>query len=326
VIEALNTNWKLNVDALTFVPKGAGAHHWLATAGDGRRWFVTGDDLDTKPWFGPDRESVLLGLNAAYGAANNLRESGGLTFVVAPVPTRAGEPTVRLDARHTVTVLPFVDGASGQWGESLDPAEHQQLLELLAALHAAGSGVHAPTRLSPAIAGRWHLETALEQLHRSWGGGPYSELLHGELLRTRELVTTWLDEFDEMKTRLPAAPFPPFVTHGEPHPANLIRTTDGLVLIDWDTIAMDRAERDLWMLDDGTGSAVAIYEELTGRTVDRLALTVYRRAWALSDLAIIISQLRRPHADDADTKRSWDSLIKILRCEEPCPFGGGTEG
>jgi spectinomycin phosphotransferase len=30
------------------------------------------------------------------------------------------------------------------------------------------------------------------------------------------------------------------VTHGEPHPGNLIQTSAGLVLIDWDTVAVAR--------------------------------------------------------------------------------------
>jgi len=322
VVEVLDANWQLGVEVLSFVPKGAGAYHWVATAEAGRRWFITGDDLDTKPWFGPDRETVLLGLNAAYLAAHGLKVTAGLTFVVAPIPTLTGAPTVRLDDRYTIAVLAYLDGDSGHWGEPVSSDERQELLELLAALHKATAPTDTPARSSPAVAGRHHLEGALDQLEQVWAGGPYTEPMREELLRARELVAGWLRQFDEMASRLYASTPPAVITHGEPHPANLIKGAEGLSLIDWDTVAMDRVERDLWMLDDGTGSVVAIYEELTGRAVDPLALIAYRRAWALSDLAIIVTQLRRPHVDDEDTKRSWDSFIRILACEEPRPFDG----
>jgi thiamine kinase-like enzyme len=43
------------------------------------------------------------------------------------------------------------------------------------------------------------------------------------------------------------------VTHGEPHPANVIRTPGGLKLIDWDTVQLAPAERDLWMVAGPSG-------------------------------------------------------------------------
>jgi aminoglycoside phosphotransferase (APT) family kinase protein len=36
------------------------------------------------------------------------------------------------------------------------------------------------------------------------------------------------------------------ITHGEPHPGNLMVTDRGPVLIGWDTVGLARPERDLW--------------------------------------------------------------------------------
>jgi spectinomycin phosphotransferase len=318
---AIDANWGLRVDALDFVPKGAGAAHWVAAA-EGLRWFVTCDDLDTKPWLGSDRESVFVGLNAAYRAAHLLRETAGLSFVVAPVPTRSGKPTTRLDARHTVALLPYLDGEEGRWGDPLGPAERQDVLELLAELHDAASRVRAPVRRTSDVPGRHGLESALGDLDRVWTGGPYSEPVREELLGSRDFVARWLCDFDELASRVTFQAPLPVLTHGEPHPGNLIRGADGLSLIDWDTVATDRPERDLWMLDDGAGSVVAAYQSLTGRSVDPFALRLYRRAWALSDLAAYVSQLRVPHGDDEDSRKAWNALLGILRSEEPRPYGG----
>jgi hypothetical protein len=69
-------------------PRVVNRRRGLAAA---RRWFMTGDDLDTKPWLGSDRDSVFDGLPAAHGTAMDLR-SNGLAFVIAPVPAISGAP------------------------------------------------------------------------------------------------------------------------------------------------------------------------------------------------------------------------------------------
>jgi spectinomycin phosphotransferase len=246
----------------------------------------------------------------------------GLIFVVAPVPSGNGEPTARLDARHTLAVFPYLNGIAGRWGEPVDPGERERVLELLAELHGASAVAQALPRRSSDIAGRPDLETALCELGQAQEAGPYSEPVRKELQSSKERVRRWLREFDETALGLASAAAPPVVTHGEPHPGNFIKGPEGFSLIDWDTVAMDRPERDLWMLDDGTGSVVDAYEGLTGRRVEAEALVLYRRAWALADLAAYISQLRRPHDDNEDSAKAWNAIISILRSEEPRPYGG----
>jgi spectinomycin phosphotransferase len=98
------------------------------------------------------------------------------------------------------------------------------------------------------------------------------------------------------------------VTHGEPHPGNLLRTRAGLTLIDWDTVALARPERDLWMIADaepggGGRRLVARYQEQTGITLDPEALVAYRRLWALADLAAFTRRLRGEHHEGADARQ-----------------------
>jgi len=40
---------------------GGGSYHWDVGDGDGRRWFVTVDDLDVKGWLSETRAAVLNG-------------------------------------------------------------------------------------------------------------------------------------------------------------------------------------------------------------------------------------------------------------------------
>ena len=101
------------------------------------------------------------------------------------------------------------------------------------------------------------------------------------------------------------------VTHGEPHPGNVMRTPAGPVLIDWDTVALTPPERDLWLVARGDdGRTAAHYERLTGRAVDPDALALYRHAWTLDDIAVTVYDLREPHQRDPDTEQLWDWLTE----------------
>src|SRR4051794_10376964 len=147
IMGAAAEGWGLRLRGLEYVPEGGGAYHWSARTADGRRWFVTCDDLDTKPWFGADRESVCHGLLRAYGAAMALR-ADGMAFVAAPVPTAAGAPAIRIDERHTLAMFEHVPGEPGRWGRPLPRAARTDLVRVLAQLHTVtpvpGS---APSRL-----------------------------------------------------------------------------------------------------------------------------------------------------------------------------------
>jgi spectinomycin phosphotransferase len=273
ISRVLTQAWDLAGPDLEYVPEGGGAYHWRA----GRTWFVTLDDLDTKPWLGSDRDTVFAGLAAAYGAAVWLREAG-LDFVVAPIRTRAGATAERIDERYSVSVFPYVAGTPGRWGESFATDE---VVGLLAQLHAMPAGTSPLPRRGMEVPGHEHLDEA------------------------PGVVADWLAELDDLAHELgPAEDSALVVTHGEPHPGNVIRSRHGLVLIDWDTVALARPERDLWMLD-------------AEGTVDPVAARAYRLLWALSDVAAFTARLRAV----PDDEWALAGLRSILDGSEPAPYG-----
>src|SRR5581483_5274010 len=135
ILEALAAGWRLDEARLSYVPKGGGSYHWLAEIGGGRRFFVTVDDLETKPWLGEDRDAGWTGLRAAYETSLALQERG-LSFVVAPLRSAAGEAAMRLSSRFSLAVFPFVDGTPGAWGQPLS-GDREEVLRMLAELHMA---------------------------------------------------------------------------------------------------------------------------------------------------------------------------------------------
>ena len=81
ITAAIRDRWGLRIQEFRYLPEGGGAYHWSLSTSDGR-WFVTCDDLDTKPWLGVGRDTVFTGLIAAYRTAMDLAASGR-KFVVA---------------------------------------------------------------------------------------------------------------------------------------------------------------------------------------------------------------------------------------------------
>ena len=108
LVSALDRGWGMTITSMEYRAVGWGSHHWEVTDAAGPRWFVTVDELENKRLSASEPLAAGFGrLSAALAAATDLRACGR-TFVVAPVPTRDGEPLARVNGRFGVSVYPFV--------------------------------------------------------------------------------------------------------------------------------------------------------------------------------------------------------------------------
>jgi spectinomycin phosphotransferase len=306
LVEALAREWGVTA-TLTYRPVGFGSHHWLAEAGDGGRWFVTVDELETK------RHTVLEPFDAAFdrlraglAAATDLRAHGH-GYVVAPVPTRGGEPVVRLDERHGMALFPYVAGESFAWG-AFAPGQRQALLDLVVAVHTAPRAARRRALADDfTIPHRDELAAALDN-DDPGNPGPYAGRTRALLAARATAVRRLLARYDELVAASP--PDRAVLTHGEPHPGNTMRTAEGWRLIDWDTALVAPPERDLWNLADG--SMLDRYAAATGVRPLPEMLELYRIRWDLADVAVCVSRFRAPHTGNADDEKSWQILRDYL--------------
>jgi len=319
VAHALADGWGLpaGVLRLRYAPVGGGSYHWVVTGAPGERWFITVDDLDDKGWLGQTRPAVFSGLRAAMDAALWLRREVGLGFVVAPVPARDGQAVRPLGDAYAVAVFPYLSGCPGEWAKPLPTADLDELVAMLAALHRVDPAAVRLPRREMGLSWRGDLEVALRELGRPWtGGGPFTEPARALLAGAAGPVRRGLDALDRWASG-PAAAANLVITHGEPHPGNVIRGGSGLRLVDWDTVALAPPERDLWMVATDTGDELRRYTELTGRPVDPIALELYRLRWALDDISCFVRDLRAPHRRTPGTEHAWQALettITHLTC------------
>jgi len=310
---ALADGWHVRPARVDYVPEGGGGHHWKVTGADGLAWFVTVDDLDGKDWLGDTREAVFGGLGRALGTAAALRDAG-LDFVVAPLPARDGGLLRRIGDRYAVSVFPFLAGRSYRFGPYPGPLLRGRALDMIAALHRATPAVRG---LAPAhtfgFAGREDLDAFLRDPGRPWSGGPFSEPAR-QLLVTRAADLARLTAgFGRLAAATAAARAGLVITHGEPHPANLMAAGDRLLLIDWDTAALAPPERDVCLIAAASGEGIDRYQQAAGRDLDPAVITLYRARWYLDDLASAIRMFRRPHRDTPDSRRWRDSLAPALQ-------------
>jgi spectinomycin phosphotransferase len=297
VAAALRGEWQLDLDSLDYVPAGFGGHHWLAVDASGRRWFVT-----VQAAAGPCGTVLAAALETATALA-----AAGLDFVVPPVRSPAGRLLAPLGDGLIVSMSAYHDGMPGRWGDTLTSADAAALARMLADLHAAAVTVPVPVRPLE-LACRHVLATSLRERAVPWRGGPFAEPARAVLAEHAQALAGALGRFDALVAEVSADGRPLVITHGEPHPGNLLQASTGLLLVDWDTVGLAPAERDLWWLPD-----TAAYTGRTRRAVSRAALELYRLRWTLDDVSTFLAEFRAPHRRSADAEVSWAGLRSGLQ-------------
>jgi spectinomycin phosphotransferase/16S rRNA (guanine(1405)-N(7))-methyltransferase len=222
VVDAVQSVWSLSIDSVSYAAVGYGSHHWQAE-GDGRRWFVTVDDLVARA---RDLDAGLHAaplLTAALMTARMLFEAG-MTFVVAPVPATSGDVLVPIGDRYRAAIYPWVDGEKFGWGEFATAAERLAVLDRLVSLHQASPDArrfaHAEDFRIPA---RGRMAVLVDQ-SAGWDRGPFGMPARRLLDEHGRFLSEQFRLYDGLAAQVGNRPDRMVLTHGEPHRANTIAT------------------------------------------------------------------------------------------------------
>ena len=316
--------WELVVRSVSYLPVGAGGHHYLAVDSAERRWFVTVDELMAKlfgmlgptyvPWVDVDLDAAFDALDRAFRAAVALREAG-LEFVHAPITRADGDVLARL-GDYAVSVFPFIDAVSCKPVRDGRP----RLLAAVGRLHAASDAVRPglPQRDTLTVPRKPRFLQILDDLRSPWTSGPYGEparrLLQAKASAIRELFA----RCDELAEAVRAADTRWVMTHGQMHARNIVWTDDDqLLFVDWDCAAVAPRERDLgtWAndLDPKTDEDWAAYTSAgQSREVDPTAIELYRLIGLLWGICADTELFRSTHVDGADARHEWNNLETAL--------------
>jgi len=313
IASAVAAHWDIGVEHLEYAALGFGSHHWIATDGDGVRWFITVDELEYKPWLAADADAAFTLLTSCYELPRTLG-SIGFTFVRAPLNDRTGAVIQRVGDRFALSVYAWVEGRGHRFGDFDDDHERDEVLRRLARLHAVTDAVREfPMVERFAIPERSQLDRALSFDDAMWQDGPLSVPARTAIADNAVELRHALDAYDDLVRRADATDF--VITHGEPHAANWIIAADGPVLIDWDTPMLAPRERDIARVIGGDIDDADAY----GTPLDRDLLLLYQLWWDLKDVACYVDILCEPHADTEDTRKMLVGLERSARFSESFP-------
>lgn len=281
VLAAVRTHWDDDAADVEHLPVGFGAYHWQVRVRGRPALFVTLDALGARH----DARS----LEAAYAGAAEL--AFRLDFVVAGLPSAGLTYTVPL-AGGALSCTPWV------WGER--PPESPATI---AATATTLSRLHAVT--PPAGLPRWEPlvppdlgDRLAASVATPWDGGPLGE-------QARTAVSAGLDDvrarIDRYLTLAESSADRSWVvTHGEPHVRNQLATPVRTLLIDWESVRLAPAERDLRWLPEPAGA-------------DPGMLTLFDLEWHLDEVAQYAGRFAAPHPGGPDDETALAGLLAELR-------------
>ena len=274
IIELLEANYQLNVDALKFLPIGndqrAYAYRVQADSGD----------CFLKLRKGGTRQAALI-------VPRELRRMG-IDQVLAPLATNSGD--LRVSYRDFDLILyPYIEGRSA-WGMSLAPTQARRWGEIMRRIHSAA--------LSPAIAAatprevfgvKWlpTISRVEEVIARGDFSGDIAAATAQEWREHEAEIELCRNRYLEFGAQLSAQP-PPFVLcHADIHTANIIIDADERIrIVDWDETAIAPKERDLmFFVLDGHASdfTEAFFEGYGDDDINWLALAYYKYDWVIQE-------------------------------------------
>jgi hypothetical protein len=309
VVEALRTGWLMEPAGVEYSAVGFGSHHWRVADGVGRRWFLSIDDLVERRRLTDDLPSDAYDrLRAALLTARALEDSGA-AFVVAPVMTTDGDVVQRIRDRYVAALYPWVDGRLREFGETFTNAERDAVLRMIGVLHGSTAAISEVAQVEDfVLPQRDEIVAALDEMGTPWDTGPYGQRTRSWLAEHASRIEQLLAEHEQLADQARQRPDRMVLTHGEPHPGNLIDAPGGWMLVDWDTALLAPPERDLWHLQGTAPSSFDAYISTTGRAVLPPMFDFYRLSWELDDVASFVVRFRRAHGDTADARAEWANM------------------
>ncbi len=282
IIEALRAHYTLSITSLTFLPLGddSGSAAYCVQTADGAIYFL--------------KVRTGAGFSLPSLAVPHYFHDRGVPHIVAPFPTTAGALWAGVDD-FALSLYPFIDGRMGADG-GLSEQHWRALGAMLKQVH--GDPLTPELRqIVPREAFIPSRRSLMADLEVAIAGqalaSPYERELAAFWRSRQDEIHRLVDRADALGSQLRQASAPLVVCHADLHTWNVLLDTAGrLWLVDWDETILAPKERDLMFVVGGIGSGLVSPREtacfLEGygdAAIDLCALTYYRYAWAVQDIA-----------------------------------------
>jgi spectinomycin phosphotransferase len=295
VRDAVRAHWLDGAVAAVHLPVGFGAHHWEVADGTGCRLFVTLDAFGAR--HSPES------LEGAYAGAAALARAG-LRAVWPSLAARSGTFTVPLGG-GALSATGWLQGRTPTQADAAAPRHVEEVLAVLEDLHGYPPPRGIPEwmpRIGPDFPRQLGRCTAAP-----WSRGPFGEEARAAIVDRLPDVDRWTRRYLALAEEADRQRGDRVATHGEPHFANQVVTSDGLRLVDWESLALAPRERDLV---DAVDSGVATVDAVGAREP---MLELFRLDWRLSEIAEYTTWFSGPHGRSSDDRTALEGLHDELR-------------
>lgn len=283
----LHTHYSLDATSLTFLPLGNDADSavYRAEAADGVAYFV--------------KLRAAGGFSLPSLAVPHFLHRQGVPHILAPIPTAEAQLWVDLGS-FALSLYPFLTAQTAA-SAGLSEQQWHTLGTTLRQIHTCP--------LPPALEQLVRRETfvparraTLDQLATAVAtqalAGPAAQRLAAFWQTRQGEIHALLERADALAAQLHQAKLPLALCHADLHTWNvLVDDTRQLWVVDWDEVLLAPKERDLMFCIGGIATGLVRPHEtasfLAGygaATIDQLALTYYRYAWAVQDMAAYAEQ------------------------------------
>jgi spectinomycin phosphotransferase len=285
VLAEVRRVWDADVDRVAYLPVGFGAYHWAAYAGSEARLFVTYDRLE------PKRDAARL--EAAYAGAAALCEAG-LEFVLAGREAHEGGFTVPL-AAGALSSTPWREGSPD------GPLDLAWTTAALGRLHSTEPPPDLP--LWRPLVGVDFAETLATLTHEDWGPGPFADRARAAVSAHLADLDRWTQCYHHLAEAAHSRAW--VATHGEPDSGNQLLTSEGRLLVDWESLKLAPAELDLRTL---VSAGVAPHEA----SADPEMVELFDLEWRLDEVSQYADWFAAPHPGTADDEIAFGGLLEEL--------------
>lgn len=303
IISHLHKHYGLRVAQFEFLPLGAdmGTAVYRVVADDRTTYFL----------------KLRKGFDEIIVTVPLFLKSQGMEEIIVPFETTSSKYWTDV-GQYKMILYPFIEGQDGFDRELTDTQRK--------IMGAALKGIHS-AQVPPELRKLIPQETFSPQWRESLKGfqalvenktfeDPTASELADFMKSKRREINRLVERTDELASEVQAQSLGLVLCHTDVHGGNILIRTDGqppiLYIVDWDNPILAPKERDLLFIGGGIDDIwksereEALFYEGYGKTeINLSALTYYRFARVIEDLAVICEQLLLSDEGGADRERSY---------------------
>jgi spectinomycin phosphotransferase len=267
VLDIISTRYKIKVTDCTFIPVGEESYGYKITTFENQTYFAK---YCAKPY-------IIANLKQTHQLLLQLQH---LNFIVPPISAH-GQTSFDLN-QGKVYLYPYIQGPTiSITNDKLEADKVNQLTQFMAQIHT--TPIHKIKLPKEDFSNTYHQR--LNKLLLALSQNKVSQEA-GDLLETnKDLIRTIIDKYEQLAQQLLDSNLKMVLTHGDITGLNIIQTTNGMKLIDWDGAMIAPAEKDLKFLLDNPNFSIQTYLDLTDSSdYNPQVVEYYSQQWSLDSI------------------------------------------